>query len=59
MALDLDSSDNLTDDALYKFLSKHGSQLWGLGLSGMAHITDSLWQSILPILKNAKLVFSW
>ncbi|XP_065155281.1 F-box/LRR-repeat protein 2 [Atheta coriaria] len=55
VALDLDSSDNLTDDALYKFLSKHGSQLWGLGLSGMAHITDSLWQSILPILKNAKI----
>lgn len=56
VALDLDSSDNLSDDALYKFLSKHGSQLWGLSLSGMPHITDTLWQSVLPILKNAKIM---
>lgn len=54
VALDLDSSDNLSDDALYKFLSKHGSQLSGLVLSGMTHITDSLMQTILPILKNAR-----
>lgn len=52
--MDLDSSDNLTDDALYKFLSKHGHQLWGLCLSGMTHINDSLWQTVLPILTNAK-----
>ncbi|KZC10978.1 F-box/LRR-repeat protein 2 [Dufourea novaeangliae] len=32
IALDLDSSDNLTDDALYKFLSRYGHQLWGLAL---------------------------
>lgn len=56
VALDLDSSDNLSEDAIYKFLSKHGHQLWGLGLSGMPHITDSLWQTVLPILANAKLV---
>lgn len=56
VALDLDSSDNLTDDALYKFLSKHGHQLHGLCLSGMTHITDSLWQSVLPILNNAKII---
>ncbi|KAF5298030.1 hypothetical protein FQR65_LT09841 [Abscondita terminalis] len=56
VALDLDSSDNLTDDALYKFLSKHGHQLHGLCLSGMTHITDSLWQSVLPILNNAKIL---
>ncbi|KAK7861755.1 hypothetical protein R5R35_002489 [Gryllus longicercus] len=56
IALDLDSSDNLTDDALHKFLSRFGSQLWGLGLSGMPHITDQLWQSVLPILTNAKIL---
>lgn len=50
----MDSSDNLTDDALYKFLSKHGQQLYGLALSGMTHITDSLWQSVLPILTNTR-----
>nr|CAD7428684.1 unnamed protein product [Timema monikensis] len=56
IALDLDSSDNLTDDALHKFLSRYGHQLWGLALSGMPHITDQLWQSVLPILNNAKIV---
>lgn len=54
MALDLDSSDNLTEEAIYKFISKYGNQLWGLGLSGMTHVTDSLCTSILPIMKNAK-----
>lgn len=54
IALDLDSLDNITDEALYKFLSRHGHQLHGLALSGMPHITDSLWQGVLPILKNAK-----
>ncbi|KAJ8979180.1 hypothetical protein NQ317_010940 [Molorchus minor] len=56
VALDLDSSDNLSEEAIYKFLCKHGHQPWGLGLSGMTHITDSLWQTVLPILTNAKIV---
>uniref|UniRef100_A0ABD2X6X4 F-box domain-containing protein n=1 Tax=Trichogramma kaykai TaxID=54128 RepID=A0ABD2X6X4_9HYME len=56
IALDLDSSDNLSDDALHKFLSRHGHQLAGIALSGMPHITDQLWQSVLPILTNAKIV---
>lgn len=54
IALDLDSSDNITDDGLHKFLSRYGHQLWGIALSGMPHITDQLWQSVLPILTNAK-----
>lgn len=58
IALDLDSSDNLSDDALHKFLSRHGHQLYGLALSGMPHITDQLWQSVLPILTNAKWAFT-
>lgn len=56
IALDLDSSDNLTDDALHKFLSRYGHQLWGIALSGMPHITDQLWMSVLPILTNSKQV---
>jgi len=55
-ALDLDSSDNLTDDGLYKFLSRHGQQLVGLSLSGMPQITDQLWMSVLPVLTNAKIL---
>jgi hypothetical protein len=54
IALDVDSSDNLTDDALHKFLSRHGHQLWGIALSGMPHITDQPWQSVLPVISNAK-----
>lgn len=54
IALDLDSLDNISDEALYKFLSRHGHQLQGLALSGMPHITDSLWQSVLPVLSNAR-----
>lgn len=54
IALDLDSSDNLTDDGLTKFLGRHGSQLHACILSGMPHITDQLWMAVLRILNNAK-----
>lgn len=54
IALDLDSSDNLTDDGLNKFLTRHGPQLHACILSGMPHITDQLWMSVLSILINAK-----
>lgn len=54
IALDLDSSDNITDDGLHKYLSRHGAQLHACILSGMPHITDQLWMSILPILSNCK-----
>lgn len=56
MSLDLDSSDNITDDALQKFLLRLGPQLSACCLSGMPHITDQLWMSILPVLTNAKQV---
>lgn len=56
IALDLDSSDNLTDDGIHKFLQRHGSQLHACILSGMTHITDQLWMSVLPILRNAKII---
>ena len=54
MSLDLDSSDNITDDGLHKFLTRHGPQLHACILSGMPHITDQLWMSVLPILSNIK-----
>lgn len=55
-ALDLDSSDNLSDESLIKFITRHGSQLQSCVLSGMAHITDQLWMTILPILSSAKIL---
>ncbi|XP_037028905.1 F-box/LRR-repeat protein fbxl-1 isoform X1 [Bradysia coprophila] len=56
IALDLDSSDNLSDEALNKFLSRHGPQLNACVLSGMPHITDQLWMGVLPILTNARII---
>ncbi|XP_005182941.1 F-box/LRR-repeat protein fbxl-1 isoform X1 [Musca domestica] len=56
MSIDLDSSDNVSDDGLQKFLTRHGQQLSACCLSGMPHITDQLWMSILPVLTNAKIL---
>ncbi|XP_039948010.1 F-box/LRR-repeat protein 7 isoform X1 [Bactrocera neohumeralis] len=56
ISLDLDSSDNISDEALQKFLTRHGAQLVACSLSGMPHITDQLWMAILPVLSNAKII---
>lgn len=56
IALDLDSSDNLSEEIIFKFISVYGPQLQGLGLSGMAHITDQLWNSTLTKLKNSRIL---
>ena len=74
-SLDLDSSDNITEDVLGKFLERfvsrddfylteenvifclrYGAQLEGLALSGMGHVTDTLWNAYLPKLVNAKIL---
>jgi hypothetical protein len=54
VSLDLDALDNLSEEALLKFIIKYGPQFRGVCLSGMPHITDQLWVSVLPLLKNAK-----
>ncbi|OWR43326.1 F-box/LRR-repeat protein 2 [Danaus plexippus plexippus] len=56
VALDVDASDNLSDEALHRFLSRHGGALHALALAGMPHITDQLWQSVLSLLTNAKIL---
>ncbi|CAO1433978.1 unnamed protein product [Diamesa serratosioi] len=56
VSLDLDSSDNITDETLNKFITRHGSQLQSCILSGMSHVTDQLWMAILPLLTNAKIL---
>ena len=55
-SLDLDSSDNVTEEMLGKFLERYGTQLEGLGLSGMGHVTDTLWNAYLPKLVNARIL---
>nr|CAG4643855.1 EOG090X03ZI [Lepidurus arcticus] len=56
IALDLDRTDNISEECLYKFLSRYGQQLRGLILSGIPHVTDSLWTSILPALRQARIL---
>lgn len=56
IGLDLEASDNLSDDALRKFVTRFGHQFQGLALSGMSHVTDQLWMAILPVLTNAKIL---
>jgi len=55
-SIDLDASDNLSEDMLGKFLDRLGGQLEGLALSGMGHITDSLWNEYLPKLRSARIL---
>lgn len=61
IAVDLDASDNLTEEALQKFINAYGPQLKGLSLSGMIHVTDTLWNGCLTKLRNAKILImgSW
>jgi len=55
-SLDVDASDNLTEDMLQKFIERYGDQLEGLSCSGMAHVTDSMWNAVLSKLVNAKIL---
>jgi len=55
-ALDVDSSDNITEDMLNKFIGRYGEQMEGLCFSGMGHVTDSLWNSGLNKLSNARIL---
>ena len=56
ISIDLDASDNLTEEALFTFINTYGPQLQGVALSGMPHVTDGLWNSIFSKLKNAKVL---
>ena len=53
-ALDLDLCDSLSEEGLFAFLYKYGQQLQGLVLSGIPHVSDSLWLKVVPALKNVK-----
>jgi len=56
ISLDVDASDNLTEEALFNFINVYGPQLKGLALSGMPHVTDGLWNSIFSKLKQARIL---
>lgn len=56
IAIDLNGCDNLSDEILYKLLRMYGGQLRGLCLSGIPHLTEQFWLSMLPILKNVSIL---
>ncbi|XP_043218903.1 F-box/LRR-repeat protein 7-like isoform X1 [Amphibalanus amphitrite] len=55
-ALDLDLCDSLSEEGLFAFLYKYGHQLHGLVLSGIPHVSDSLWLKVIPALKNVRIL---
>ena len=55
ISLDLDRNENISDEMLLKFLKVQSPMLRGLQLSGLPHLTESFWVSVLPWLKNIKL----
>jgi len=56
ISVDLDASDNITEEVLFNFVNTYGPQLQGLALSGMPHVTDGLWNSIFSKLKSARIL---
>ncbi|CAG0922833.1 unnamed protein product [Notodromas monacha] len=56
VALDLDRCDNLSNEGLQALLGKYGSNLLGLILSGIPTITDQLLISVMPQLRNLRIL---
>lgn len=56
VALDLDLCDSLSEEALIVFLQKHGPQLQGLVISGIPHVTDTLWLRVMPMLREIRIL---
>ncbi|XP_076317313.1 uncharacterized protein LOC143229204 isoform X4 [Tachypleus tridentatus] len=56
IALDLDRNENVSDEALFRFITLQGPMLRGLMLSGLPHLTEQFWISVLPVLKNIKIL---
>ncbi|XP_076308269.1 uncharacterized protein LOC143223757 [Tachypleus tridentatus] len=56
IALDLDRNENISEETLLRFIKLQGTFLKGLMLSGIPHLTEQFWISVLPTLKNIKIL---
>ncbi|OTF71394.1 F-box/LRR-repeat protein 7-like protein [Euroglyphus maynei] len=56
IGLDLDRNENLSEEILMKFLKNQASNLRGLQLSGIPHLTEQFWTAIIPALKNIRIL---
>ena len=54
ISIDLDRNENVSDEILLKFLKHQAPMLRGLQLTGLPHLTESFWTTVLPWLKNIK-----
>lgn len=54
IAVDLDRNENLSEDILLRFLKVQAPLLRALQLSGIPHLTEQFWTTVLPSLKNIK-----
>lgn len=54
IALDLDKNENISEELLLKFLKQHGPILKGLQLSGLPHLTEQFWSTVIPMLRHIK-----
>lgn len=56
VAVDFDSNENLTDEIMLHFVKCIGPNLKGLRLSGIPQLTEPFWISILPVLRQIKIL---
>ena len=54
IAFDVDRNENISEEMLIQFLKLQGSHVQGLQLSGIPHLTEQFWVSVMPLLKNLR-----
>jgi hypothetical protein len=54
IAFDVDRNENISEEMLTQFLKLQGSHLQGLQLSGIPHLTEQFWVSVMPLLHNLR-----
>ncbi|KAI2802776.1 hypothetical protein RDWZM_001064 [Blomia tropicalis] len=56
VALDLDRNENLSEEILLRFLKIQAPMLRGLVLSGIPHLTEQFWTTVMSTLRNIKVL---
>lgn len=56
IAVDFDGNENLSDQILLHFIKCIGPQLSGLRLSGIPQLNEAFWLSVIPLLKEIKIL---
>lgn len=54
VAFDVDRNENISEEMLTQFLKLQGHHLQGLQLSGIPHLTEQFWVSVMPLLQHLR-----